>query len=869
MFKRKRSDEDFAAEIRSHLELESDALKEEGVSGDEAKRRSRVEFGSVPRVEEQFRVRGRALWLENLWRDGRFGLRQMLRNPGFATTAIVVLALGIGASVAIFAFVDAALLEPMPYANPNRLMAVNQSRAEPGLWPLSYPDFRDWQRLNKSLQSLDVVSGAGYLLHAPGGAEPVAAARVSGGFFRTLGVRPALGRDFNAGEDRLGGPNVTLMSYGAWLHRFSGRSNVVGEAVTLDSTTYTIIGVLPSTFSFAMTGNTEFWVPINELSPHEHSRNFYNFFGVGRLRDGVSPQAAQAEMASIAKDLNRQYPAPGFDLTAMVAPLTEVFIGQVRPILLTLLGGACLLLLIACVNAASLVLVRSESRRREAAVRAALGATWGRLVRQFVVEGMALALAGGVAGVAIAAALMQLLRGLVPKDMAARMPFVEGVHANAHTMAFAGTIVVGAAALLAGTTTLRLAFQKMREGLAVGDRGATSVLWQRLGANLVVVELAIAVVLLTGAGLLGKSLYRLLHVPLGFEPAHLATLRVMAPGSSYPIQAQVAQLMRNIASATKSLAGVEQVGMTSLVPAQCDCAEDRIHFPSRPDHGEHNEVDERHVSPGYLRTLKASLIRGRFFTEDDDGSMPNVAVINETLARKYFGSQDPLGQKIADEEGGRPTEWQIVGVIEDVREGPLDAPVAPTEYFPLAQTADNSFTLVVRTGQDAAALLPTLATLLHQVDGNLGVSDESTMDAKIEGTQAALLHRFAAFLIGGFAAMALVLGVVGLYGVISHSVSQRTREIGVRMALGAQRAAVYGLVMRRAGILIAAGLMLGVAGAVGVATLIRKILFGVTSWDAATLAGVVAVLGSAALAASFLPARRAAQVDPVEALRAE
>jgi macrolide transport system ATP-binding/permease protein len=376
-------------------------------------------------------------------------------------------------------------------------------------------------------------------------------------------------------------------------------------------------------------------------------------------------------------------------------------------------------------------------------------------------------------------------------------------------------------------------------------------------------------VLLAGAGLLGKSLYRLLHVPLGFEPAHLATLRVMAPGSVYQSETQIAELMRTIVRQTRSLPGVESAGMTSIIPAQCDCANDRIHFPSRPYHGEHNDVDERHINASYLPTLKARLVRGRFFTEDDDGSKPNVAVINETLARKYFPGQDPVGQRIADDEGGRDTVWEIVGVVEDVREGPLDASIAPTEYFPLSQTADSSFTLVVRAVEDAGALLPTLATILHQLDGNLGVSDEATMDAKIEGTQAALLHRFAAFLIGGFAAVALVLGVVGLYGVIAYSVSQRTREIGVRMALGAQRGAVYALVMRQAGGLIALGLALGLAGAVGAAMLIREMLFGVAAWDAATLACVAAVLGAAAMAASFVPACRAARVNPVDALRAE
>jgi predicted permease len=679
-----------------------------------------------------------------------------------------------------------------------------------------------------------------------------------------------LGRDFAAGEDRLGGPNLTLISYGAWLHRFGGREDVVGQTVSLDNTAFTILGVLPRSFSFALAGNAEFWTPINTLSPHEQTRNFFNFFGVGRLRDGFSPQTAQAEMTAIEKQLQKQYSNQGRDLTAQVVPLTEVFVGNVRPILLMLLGGAGLLLVIACVNVASLVLVRSESRRREVAVRGALGATRGRLVRQFAIEGLLMAAAGGLSGVLVAAAFMRLLAKLVPKEMAANTPFLDGVNLNAHTIVFACAVALGAALLLAGTATARLSFEKVRDGLAAGDRGAASRSWQRLGANLVVIELAIAVVLLAAAGLLGKSFYRLLHVPLGFDPNQAATVRVIAPDQIYKGgKARMAEFSHEIMQRAKSLPGVENIGMTSLIPAQCDCATDRIHFPPRPYHGEHNEVDERHVSAGYLPALKAALVRGRFFTEGDDGTKPGVAVINEALARKFFPGEDPVGQKIANDEGGRDTEWQIVGVVSDVHEGALDATVAPTEYFPLSQTGDSSFTLVVRTRQDAAALLPELVAMLHRIDPNLGVSDEGTLLAKIEGTQAALLHRFAAWLIGGFAGVALVLGVVGLYGVIAYSVSQRTREIGVRMALGAPRNAVYGLVMRQAGWLTVTGLVLGLAAAVGVATLIRKMLFGVAAWDSITLAAVAAVLGAAAMAASFVPARRAASVDPVQALRSE
>jgi macrolide transport system ATP-binding/permease protein len=870
LFSRRRHLDELSESIREHLDEKIADLMDRGMTRKEAERTARREFGNVTLIEE----RSREVWqwptLESIVADLQYTLRQLSRAPGFAATAIVVLALGIGASVAIFAFVDAALLEPLPYGEPNRLMAVNESSAEQPLWPLAYPDFVDWQRMNKSLRSLDVFAWAGFLVRTPEGTEPVRAGRVSGGFFRTLGVRPILGRDFAEGEDRLGGPNVTLISYRAWLHRFGGRKDVVGQTVSLDNTGYTILGVLPRSFSFALAGNAEFWVPINTLSPHEQTRNFFNFFGVGRLRDGVSRETAQAELTAIEKQLQKQYSNQGRDLTARVVPLAEVFVGDVRPILLTLLGGAVLLLMIASVNVASLVLVRSESRKREVAVRSALGATRGRLARQFAVEGLLMAAAGGLSGVLVAAALMRLLGKLVPKDMAANMPFLDGVNLNLHTAVFASAIALGAALLLGGTATARLSFQKMRDGLEAGDRGAASRLWQKLGANLVVVELAIAVVLLAGAGLLGKSFYRLLHVPLGFDPNQLATMRVIAPDQiSKGGKARMAEFSREIVQRAKSLPGGESVGMTSLIPAQCDCATDRPHFPPRPYHGEHYEVDERHVSPGYLPTLKAALVRGRFFTDDDDGTRPGVAVINDALARKFFPGEDPVGQKIANDEGGRDTEWQIVGVVSDVHEGALDAPVAPTEYFPLNQTGDSSFTLVVRTRQDAAALLPELVATLHQIDPNVGVSDEGTLLAKIKGTQAALLHRFAAWLIGGFAAVALVLGVVGLYGVIAYSVSQRTREIGVRMALGAQRSAVYGLVMRQAGWLIVTGLVLGLAGAVGVATLIRKMLFGVAAWDAFTLAAVAAVLGAAAIAASFVPARRAASVDPVQALRSE
>jgi macrolide transport system ATP-binding/permease protein len=343
----------------------------------------------------------------------------------------------------------------------------------------------------------------------------------------------------------------------------------------------------------------------------------------------------------------------------------------------------------------------------------------------------------------------------------------------------------------------------------------------------------------------------------------------MAPSTSYPAGDQVVGLYREIVRRVSSLPGVKAAGMTSMLPVQCDCSTDRIHFPGRPDNGEHNEVDERHVSPDYLRALNATLVRGRFFTEADDASRPGIAVINQALAQKYFPGQDPVGQRIANDEGGRPSEWEIVGVVDDVREGPLDVQISPVEYFPIAQAQQNGFSLAVRTSQDAGTLLPLLVTTLHNIDPNLAVSDETTMTEKIGATQAALLHRFSAWLMGGFAAIALVLGGVGLYGVIAYSVSQRTREIGVRMALGAQRSSVYKLIMQQAGWLTGTGLAIGLVFSVGASLLIRSLLFGVEAWDAATLGCVAVLLLLVSMAASFLPARRTASLNPVEALRAE
>ncbi|MGB6194419.1 MAG: ABC transporter permease [Terracidiphilus sp.] len=840
-----------------------------GMAPDDARYAAMRQLGNVTRLQQESReiVGFRA---ETVLQDVRFAMRQMRRNPGFAFTAILILALGMGVSIAIFGFVDAELLEPLPYSNAQRLMSVDEANALFRHSNISRADYEDWARLNRSFSSLDVYTGSGFLLRTPSGSVPVPAARVSDGFFSTLGVTPMLGRGFLPSEDQPGAPKIAILSHGIWMKQFSSRSDVIGQSVNLSGDTYTIVGVLPRDFAFAPRGNAEIWVPLLDKSQCESRRTCHNLDGIGRLRDGVTQQAALADLRGIAAQLERQYPGSNRDQTASVIPLSELIVGQTRPILLTLLAAACLLLLIACVNVASLLLVRAESRRREVAVRGALGATPVRLVRQFVTEGLLLAAAGCAVGLIFAGWLMALMTKLIPQAVAGYLPFLRLVGLNRNTCLFAAGIALLSAILMAVTPVLRLSFQEIRDGLADGGRTAAGGLWRRVGGQLVVIELAIAVVLLAGAGLLGQSFYRLLHIENGFDTTHLATVQVMALDKYFTKDEQLRALYGEIERRLSSSPGIVSVGITSTLPVQCNCNTDWIRIVGKPFHGEHNEVDERDVDPAYLSTtLKARLLRGRFFDKDDDAARPRVVVINQALAEKYFPGENPLGRKLAAGDLDSKSMREIVGVIANVREGALDDEVWPAEYEPISQNTDHSFAVVVRTENDEKAILPLLVGDLRSINPNLGVHDEITMTDQIESSETALLHRFSAWLVGGFAAMALLLGVVGLYGVVAYSVSQRTREIGVRMALGAQRSSVYKLVMREAGRLTIAGIGIGILCSIGASLLMRKLLFGVQAWDIPTLAVVALMLSAASLAASFLPARRAASLSPTDALRAE
>jgi predicted permease len=807
--------------------------------------------------------------MERLAQDVRYALRQLRRNPEFTLTAVTVFALGLFASTAIYAFVDAALVKPLPYRSPGRLFALYERIPVGDRYHLSYLDYKEWRRRNRVFSSLDVYRPQSVLLRGARGAEEASGALVSDGFFGTLGVAPLLGRDFRRGEEEPSAVATVILSYEAWQKRFAADRGVVGRSTTINGAPFVIVGVLPQGFHFAPVGPAEFWMTLRGRC--KDNFGCFPFYGVARLKDGLSLSAAAENLTDISRELALQYPKSNRDRTSTVLPLTEAILGNIKPTLITLLSGAALLCLIGFVNVSSLLLVKTESRRREIAVREALGASRLRLTRQFMVEGFLLAGCGLAVGLVITFFSLDVLKHQIPAPALAAMPYLEEMQWNAHIPLFASVIAIVGGLLFAAAPMFHLVRLDVYAGLREGDRSSSGRSWRRSGASLVVVELAITMVLLVSAGLLAKSFYRLLHVDTGIATDRLAVIHVLRQGNWQDAARNIA-LEREIRSQLSKLPGVESIGLAGEPAVGSGEAYTHLFSHFRVDGrsyvGEGNEAIDQMAGVGYFETLRARLIAGRFFAVTDDGSRPRVAVINQTMARQEFGEEPAIGKRIISQYDPEHT-IEIVGVVADLKDGPLDMKPIPAVYRPFDQISTNEFYVSFRTSQPVGAVLPSAAIALRHLGPALIVDEEETMTDRISNSEAAYLHRSAAWIVGAFAGMALLLGIVGLYGVISYSVTQRRREIGVRMALGAQRSAVYRLVMREAVYLSIAGIAGGLLCSFVATMLLRSLLFGVTRWDGGTLFAVTCILLVSALLASFLPSLRATRVDPVVALRAE
>ena len=856
-------------EFEEHIALETAENIAAGMAPKEARCAARKKFGNALAAAEDAHEVWEWVWLERMAQDLRYAARQLRRSPGFFATAVVVLALGLFASTAIYAFVDAALVKPLPYREPDRLVGLYERIPVGDRYHLSYRDYFEWKRRNRVFSSLDVYRPEPVTVRGAEGVEEAQSALVSDGFFRTLGVAPVVGRDFLPGEEELSAERVVMLSYGAWQKRFGGDAGMVGQWTTINGDPYRIVGVLPKAFHFTPVGRAEFWLTLRGRC--KDYEGCFPYYGVARLKDGMLLQAAVENLGGISGELAREYPKWNHDRTSTVLPLTQAILGNMRPMLLALLSGAALLCLIGFVNVSSLLLVRTESRRKEIAVREALGASRARLTRQFIIEGFVLAGCGFVTGLALTWLSLGALKELIPAHALESMPYLEEMQWNARIPMFASVVAIIGGVLFAAAPVFHLLLMNMHEGLRESGRSSSGRTWRRSGASLVVVELAITVVLLVSAGLLAKSFYRLLHVDMGISAERLAMVHVLRLGKSDD-DARNRALERRAVARIAVLPGVESVGVAGepMVGNGEGFLSRFMHFrvAGRSYVGEGNEAISQVTGVGYLETLQARLIAGRFFTATDQSLTKRIALINQTMARQEFGGESPLGKSIISQyDPEHPVE--IVGVVADLKDGALDSKPTPAVYRPFDQIPSNDFSVTFRTSQDVSAVVAAASRALRRMDADLIVDDEETMADRISNSEAAYLHRLAAWIVGAFAGIALVLGTVGLYGVIAYSVTQRRREIGVRVALGAQRSSVYRMVMQESARLSVAGVSGGLVCSVVATMSLRSLLFGVSRWDGVTLGSVACVLLTASLVASYLPARRAAGVDPMEALREE
>jgi len=879
-----RLDEDFQRELASHLDMLTEENIRGGLPPDEARRQASLRLGGAAQLREtQHDLRGLP-WLETLLQDVRFGLRMLRKNPGFTAVAVITLALGIGANTAIFSVIDGVLFNPVPFREPDRIMSVHSRMA---LFPhlgVSYPNFLDWQRENRSFEQMAAWRMDDFALTGRGEPEMLKGEMVSSNFFSLLGVGPTLGREFRPEEDHLGAAPVALISQGLWKRRFGSSANIIGKDLTLNGKDYTIVGVIPSRFPLMRFSDVfaqdrsfdDVFVPIGQwdYKPFQDRQDYIGLQAIARLRAGVRLGQARADLDHVARELAAAYPKDDSGVSVNIIPLKEDVAGDVQPALLMLWGAVGFMLLIACANVANLLLARSAGRTQEFAIRTALGASRGRLACQLLVESAVLATIGGMLGVVMADSCVQPILSLFPSTL----PGTVRVEINSVVFVFAVAASVLTGVLFGLIPALTMSKASLQGALKEGGR-ATAGSRSRAQSAFVVAETSLAVILLAGAGLLIRSFISISAVDPGFDPRNVLTFSTeLSPAkASDPNKIRVA--LRELTDKLGTTPGVESA---SLAMGTLPLAGDSVvgfwpHGKPQPrDPQNLYRAQDYLVGPDYFRALRIPLIRGRVFTQRDDNSAPTVVIVDETLANSIFPGQDPLGKRLDIGPLSQPAE--IVGVVGHVKQWGLDGEAKVRVHYELylaymqipdafLPQAAHSTSVVLRSGISPLALVGTIRDTIHALDSDQVVYNARTMDDTVADSLAA--RRFSVILLGIFAGIALLLATIGIYGVVSYLVDQRTHEIGIRVALGAQRRDILRIVFGQGGTMALLGIALGLAASLGLTRLIASMLFGVSATDPLTFASVVVILLGVALLACYVPARRAMRVDPMVALRHE
>ena len=861
LFSRRKLQEGLDEEVRLHIDLQAEEYLRSGLSPAEARIRAQRRFGNAASVQENCRDQNGVNRVETFRQDLRFGARSLIKQRGFTATVLLTLALGIGANTAMFSVLRGILFEPLPLPDPDRVAVIWENDRLRGTTRerASYPDYLDMKAQTRLIDHLAALQSMDVTLTGHGEAERVPAARVTSSYFDVLRLRPVIGRVFGPGEDGI------VLSHALWHRKFGGTGNVLGSTVYLDGFSGTILGVLPPG-AMLQAGSAEVWSSMENVRATQF-RGQHNTAVFGRLRSGVSIAEAQAEVTGIMARLEKEYPNDNLGRGALVIPLHEDLAGNMRPALKVLATAVAGVLLIACVNIASLLLARASSRGREMAIRTSLGAGRARLTRQLLTESLLLALAGGLLGVVVAYWGVQALVAFAPSDT----PLLGRVRVDVPTLAATFGLSVIAWLIFGLIPAIRTSAVAPASALQGAGRNTAGRESHRLLHGLVMAEIALAVVLVISAGLLIRSFWRLRQVNLGYHPSGVISLRMKLPETTYPWPKwpfrewpAVQAFNGRLKSAVEALPGVESVSLALASPAR-EIWTTRAYVEGRPipPEGEQKEAQYRTADPDYLNVAGARLVRGRFFSNTDDGRHPMVAVLNEAFLREYFPGQDAIGRRIV--VFGTPRE--VVGVVGDMRYSGPGAPVPATMYFPVNQQPWPDCTLMVRTSEDPTALAPALRRAVLAIDGGVAPFDVMTLDAAIAESTAR--ERFVLSLLTGFGALALVLAIIGIHGVVAYVVVRRRREIAVRIAMGARPRDIFsqvtGATVRRAVLGVAAGL--AVAGVA--APLMQPLVFATSTRDAATYGAVVAVLLAVAFCGAAVPARRAAGLDPAITLRDE